>query len=98
MNHMNVRVYRSLYWANQGLIYAAREIDELSKQPGLPRTRLQEMQAAIEETRASINRLLAERIDQPETGRASRLVVVPFPRKNANLTPAKNKSANGHKR
>lgn len=97
---MNLRVYRSLYWANQGLIYAAREIAELSKQPGLPRTRLQEMQAAIEETRASMNRLLAGYVDHHETRRATLLELVHSSREKANsrLTPAKNGSTNGRRR
>ena len=70
---MKLRVYRSLYWANQGLIHAARTLEELSKDPDLPQAQLQEMRATIEETRATMNSALAERIDQHETDRAGRL-------------------------
>lgn len=70
---MKLRVYRSLYWANQGLIHAARALEELSKDPDLPQAQLQEMRATIEETRATMNSALAERIDQHETDRAGRL-------------------------
>lgn len=89
---MNLRVYRSLYWANQGLIYAAQAIEDLSCEQGLPQTKLQEFQALIEETRASMNSLISERIDQHETERASRLEIVRSSREKANagLTPEKN--------
>ena len=97
---MNVRLYRSLYWANQGLINAAREIREMSRQPGLPRTELQDLESIIEETRVAMNSLVGERIGRPEAGRASRLQVIRFPGKRANpsLTPETNGSTHGRKR
>jgi hypothetical protein len=61
---MNLRVYRNLYWANQGLIHALRALEELSREPELPSTKLREIQAIIEETRASMNHALAGRFDQ----------------------------------
>jgi hypothetical protein len=85
---MNLRVYRNLYWANQGLIYAAQAIEELSREHGLPRTKLHEFRAIIEETRASMNSLLSERIDQHETERASRLEVARYSREKAEAVAA----------
>jgi hypothetical protein len=65
----NLRVYRSLYWANQALMQAVRALGEV--EPGnvpseLPRTqdslkeRLRRTQAMIEETRVLMNRNFAE--------------------------------------
>jgi hypothetical protein len=96
---MNLRVYRSLYWANQGLIYAAQAIEDLSREQGLPQMKLQEFQALIEETRASMNSLIGERIDQHETERASRLEIVRSSRERAeaDLTSEEHVPTNGSK-
>lgn len=70
---MKLDVYRYLYLANRGLLQAARALGELSKEPGLSRSRLRRTQAMIEEIRAWMNSDLAEWIEQHETDRASRL-------------------------
>jgi len=64
---MNLCAYRSLYWANQGLLQAVRSLEELRSDPasGLPASallneKLRRTQAMIEETRLLMNRNLAE--------------------------------------
>ncbi len=71
--HMNLRIYRNLYWANRGLLQAINALAELSNEPGLSRSRLRHTQAMIEETRAWMNSDLAECIEQHETDRAALL-------------------------
>jgi hypothetical protein len=55
-----LRVYRSLYWANQGLIHAINALGELYQEPALPHEELRETQAMIEEARTQVNDRLAE--------------------------------------
>lgn len=66
---MSLRVYRSLYWANQGLLQAIRSLEELHgdpeemescPEPELLHDRLRRTQAMIEETRLLMNRSLGE--------------------------------------
>ncbi len=62
-----LRLYRSLYWANQGLLHAVRALEEAKAYP-LPRPtlligQLQRAQAMIEETREVVNRTLGEWIE-----------------------------------
>lgn len=59
----NLRVYRNLYWANQGLIYAVKALGELCCEPALPREPLRQARAMIEEARTQMNEHLAEWID-----------------------------------
>ncbi len=69
-----LRLYHSLYWANQGLLQAVRaleevEVDQPSELPPLAVSamlsdRLRRTQAMIEETRALMNRTLAEWIER----------------------------------
>jgi hypothetical protein len=69
-------LYRSLYWANQGLLQAFRALREveLDHEPALSllpasallKDRLRRSQAMIEETRALMNRNLAEWIERKE--------------------------------
>lgn len=68
-------LYRSLYWANQGLLQAVRCLEELlgdSASVSLPELdpllcdRLRRAQAMIEETRLVMNRNLADWIDPKE--------------------------------
>lgn len=94
---MNLRVYRNLYWANQGLIYAAGAIEDLSREQGLPKMKLQQFQAMIEETRASMNSLLSG-IDQHETERAPRLEVIRFSREKAGTPPEPQKNGSANRR
>ncbi len=66
----NLDLYRSLYWANQGLLHAVRALKEadVSPQPAsaLVKDKLRRAQAMIEETRTLINRSLAEWIEPNE--------------------------------
>jgi hypothetical protein len=62
-----LRLYRSLYWANQGLLQAVRALQEAELPPSalLPWTaelndKLRRTQAMIEETRDLMNRTLTE--------------------------------------
>lgn len=60
-----LRVYRCLYWANQGLLQAVRSLDELhvkSATAGL-RDQLRRTQVMIEETRQLMNRSLENWIE-----------------------------------
>ena len=67
-------VYRGLYWANQGLLHAVRALREaeaeleLDHGPASPllNDNLRRTQAMIEETRALMNRNLAEWIERRE--------------------------------
>jgi len=56
----DLRVRRSLYWANQGLIYAVNALGALCQEPGLPRARLRLARALIEETRVMMNNEMAK--------------------------------------
>lgn len=62
-------LYRSLYWANQGLLQAVRSLQEaeapvLSGPPSeLLKLNLRRTQAMIEETRAVMNQILGEWVE-----------------------------------
>jgi hypothetical protein len=66
VSEMSLRVYRSLYWANQGLLHALAALQELEQEPASPlpispfNDKLHRTQAMIEETRALMNSNLAE--------------------------------------
>ena len=71
-------LYRSLYWANQGLLHAVRalqaaEVPTSDLVPGSEtlNDKLRRAQAMIEETRDLMNRTLAECIE-PKCGPTSR--------------------------
>lgn len=73
VSKLNLRVYRSLYWANQALLQAVLgEVEPGNVPSALPRTqdsledRLRRIQAMIEETRVLMNRNLAEWTDLTE--------------------------------
>ncbi len=74
VSETGLRVYRSLYWANQGLLHAARALEELDQEPvsalpsasALLKDKLRRTQAMIEETRILMNRNLAEWIELKE--------------------------------
>jgi hypothetical protein len=51
----SVRVYRNLYWANQGLIYAVSALSELCQEPDIPREQLRKARVMIEEARMLMN-------------------------------------------
>jgi hypothetical protein len=71
-------VYRGVYWANQGLLNAIRALEQAEVEAGrapaaslLPTSlsiiaQLRRTQIMIEETRAVMNRILAEWIEQKE--------------------------------
>ncbi len=71
-------IYRGLYWANQGLLNAARALEQAEAearrdpvpcvlpQPPSLIAELRRARSMIEETRALMNRVLAEWIDQKE--------------------------------
>ena len=56
----NLRVYRNLYWANQGLIHAVKALGELCIEPDLPREPLRQARETIEEARTQMNEHMAE--------------------------------------
>jgi hypothetical protein len=61
--------YRSLYWANQGLLQAVRSLEELSSDPSSRASvrlsdKLRRTQAMIEETRLLMNQNLSEWIER----------------------------------
>lgn len=62
-------LYRSLYWANQGLLHAVRSLQEaeapvLSAPPSeLLKFNLHRAQTMIEETRAAMNAILGEWVE-----------------------------------
>jgi hypothetical protein len=60
----NLRVYRGLYWANQGLIYAVNALGELCQESGIPHKRLRQARTMMEEARAMINDELAEWLER----------------------------------
>ena len=67
VSEMSLRVYRSLYWANQGLLRAVAALQELDQDAALPprdaaqfNDKLRRTQAMIEETRTLMNHNLAE--------------------------------------
>lgn len=62
----NVRVCRSLYWANQGLIYAVDALGELCQEPALPREQLRQAREMIEEARILMNDKMAEWMERDE--------------------------------
>ncbi len=66
-------LYRSLYWANQGLLQAVRALQDATRPSSVPdaladplNDKLRRTQAMIEETRALMNRALAEWIERGE--------------------------------
>lgn len=60
-------LYRGLYWANQGLLQAVRALEEVKAEPSDPLDdSLRRAQAMLEETRALMNRILAEWIERRE--------------------------------
>ncbi len=66
-------LYRSLYWANQGLLQAVRALQDAERPASVPlpsadplNDKLRRTQAMIEETRALMNRTLAEWIEGGE--------------------------------
>lgn len=56
----SVRIYRNLYWANQGLIYAVSALTELCQEPDIPREQLRQARVMIEEARMLMNSELVE--------------------------------------
>jgi hypothetical protein len=66
VNKMSLRAYRSLYWANQGLLQAVRSLDELRGTTTVEPDRLRRTQAMIEETRLLMNRNLEDWIKPAE--------------------------------
>jgi hypothetical protein len=75
----SLRVYRSLYWANQGLLSAVAALQELQREPAAPllgvsafHDKLRRTQAMIEETRTLMNTNLAEWTGLPECSDVSR--------------------------
>jgi len=48
VNKISLRAYRSLYWANQGLLQAVRSLDELRGTTTVEPDRLRRTQAMIE--------------------------------------------------
>jgi hypothetical protein len=65
-------LYRGLYWANQGMLQAVRALEGVKKEPcpdppcDLLDEDLRRTQAMIENTRALMNRVLADWIGQRE--------------------------------
>ena len=64
-------LYRSLYWANQGLLNAVRYLQEAeapasSATSKLLNHNLHRTQAMIEETRAMMNQILTEWVERDE--------------------------------
>lgn len=66
-------LYRSLYWANQSLLQAVRALQDAERPASLPllsadplNDKLRRTQEMIEETRAVINRALADWIERSE--------------------------------
>ena len=66
-------LYRGLYWANQGLLYAVRALQEaelpdsaLLATSGVLNGQLRRTQAMIEETRELMNRTLGESVSCKE--------------------------------
>jgi hypothetical protein len=66
-------LYRSLYWANQSLLQAVRALQDAERPSSVPllsadplNDKLRRSQAMIEETRALMNRALADCIDRGE--------------------------------
>jgi len=66
-------LYRSLYWANQGLLQAVRALQDAERPPARSflsmdplNDKLRRTQAMIEETRALMNRALADWIERGE--------------------------------
>ncbi|MBZ5509190.1 MAG: hypothetical protein LAO78_27330 [Acidobacteriia bacterium] len=60
----SVRVYRSLYWANQGLIHAVNALGDLCQEPSLPHKQLRQAREMIEDARMLINGELVEWLEQ----------------------------------
>lgn len=71
VNKTGISLYRGLYWANQGLLQAVRALQD-AERPSAPsflstdplNDKLRRTQAMIEETRALMNRALAEWIER----------------------------------
>jgi hypothetical protein len=66
-----VDLYRSLYWANQGLLNAVRALHEAEEPASLVSStlvnhNLRRSQAIIEETRTVVNQILGEWIERKE--------------------------------
>jgi hypothetical protein len=59
-----VRVHRSLYWANQGLIHAVNALTDLCQEPSIPHKQLRHARIMIEEARMLINDELGEWLEQ----------------------------------
>jgi hypothetical protein len=65
-------LYRGLYWANQGMLQAVRALDDVKNEPSpdppcdLLDEDLRRAQAMIENTRALMNRVLADWIGRRE--------------------------------
>lgn len=71
MNSFGIRIdlYRSLYWANQGLLNAIHALQEVvgpssSASSNLLNHNLRRAQAMIEETRATMNQMLGEWVER----------------------------------
>jgi hypothetical protein len=101
-------LYRGLYWANQGLLQAFRALREveLDQEPALSllpasallKDRLRRTQAMIEETRALMNRNLAEWIE-PNESFLARQAGVPDVRgfRKAKWRPGRSRKASGRR-
>ncbi|HZI57798.1 MAG TPA: hypothetical protein VFF39_13535 [Verrucomicrobiae bacterium] len=61
-----VRVHRSLYWANQGLIYAVNALGDLCQEPSIPHKQLRQARVMIEEARMLMNDELGEWVQRHE--------------------------------
>jgi len=66
-------LYRSLYWANQGLLQAVRALEDAERpapnlfpSSDILSAKLRRTQAMIEETRTLMNRALAEWVEWKE--------------------------------
>jgi hypothetical protein len=61
-----LRAYRCLYWANQGLLQAENVLKELEQEPASSgeKETLRRTQAMIEETRRLMNRKMSEWVDE----------------------------------
>jgi hypothetical protein len=68
-----VRVHRSLYWANQGLIHAVNALSDLCQEPSIPHKQLRQARIMIEEARMLMNDELAKWLDtEGEVARSER--------------------------
>lgn len=70
---MKLEIYRKLYLANRGLLQAVHALSDLRRDPAFRDGRINRIQMMIEETRALMNRVLAEQIEEREKNKAATL-------------------------